>query len=324
VTERSPQSKKRTVAPEVVTLATPPVGVASGERVAGRYTIVEHYGAGPLGHTYRAQDAQGTPVALKVVAHDLAPTPAEREKLLTDVRKLVGQSMPSIAVPQEVALAGNVVCIVSPWVPGRSLRRVLGAYRDAGRAMPLDEVLGVLEGVVQALRQLHVWGAHGAIYPESVQIRHDGPVVLTDAGIAGAVARGRVMDHFERYPDVIPYLSPEIRGGRVSSAGSDLYALGALASELLTGDPGVAAAGIAGPMLGDLPSEIGTALAELVALERARRAAALPVLLEALARAVGVRTVPATAALPTQRGRTDVWPVVPPQGGLRRPRTKRG
>jgi serine/threonine-protein kinase len=309
----------------VVTLARPPLRLASGDRVAGRYAIIEHYGAGPLGHTYRAQLDDGARVALKVVAHELVPTAAERLSLVNEVQKLVGRDMSRVAVPLAAGVEGGFAFVVSPWVPGKSLRRVLGAYRDAGRTMPLDEVLGVLEGVVQALRQLHTWGAHGAVYPESVQISRDGRVVLTDAGIAGAVARGRVVDHFERFPDVMPYLSPEIHGGKASSAGSDLYALGALASELLTGDPGSAAVGIAGAMLHGLPPEVDGALRGLVELKSSKRAAALPVLLGALGRAIGQRTVPATAALPLQKARTDVWPAAKVEEMSRGPRrTKRG
>lgn len=316
--------KKRPPTPEVVTLAAPPLQLASGDRVAGRYTIVEHYGSGPLGHTYRARCDEGKWVAVKIVARELVPTATEQLHLVAEVQKLVGREVSQVAVPLEAGVEGSVAYVVSPWVAGKSLRRVLGAYRDADKSMPLDEIRGVLEGVVQALRQLHTWGAHGALYPESVQIARDGRVVLTDAGIAGSVSRGRLVDHFERFPDVMPYLSPELRGGKRPSAGSDLYALGALASELLVGDPAAAAMGIARPVLAarGLPAEIDTALQGLVALEISRRAAALPLLLGGLARCIRDRSVPASSALPPPRARTDVWPV-PVATAPKKPQSRR-
>jgi serine/threonine protein kinase len=231
--------------------------------------------------------------------------------------------MSQVAVPIASGMDENVVWVVSRWVRGRSLRRTLGAYRDAGQAVTYAEALGILEGVALALRELHALCPHGALYPESVQIGRDGKIVLTDVGIAASAPRARLIEHFERFPDVMAYLSPEIRGGKRPSAASDLYALGALASELLTGDPGAGAAGIAGVMMKGLPPEIDRALQGLAALKANERAAALPLLLNALARAVGERAVPQTAQLPRRRAPTDVMPAVP-EIPMRGPRPRRG
>lgn len=312
--------KKKPASTEVVTYAKPPLLLASGDSVAGLYRIEEHYGAGPLGHTFRAFDATGGRVAVKIVSHQLVPTIAERQSMVAEVQKLVGQNFSRVATPVDAGIENGAVYVVSPWVNGRSLRRVLGAYRDAGRVTPPEEILGIIEGVVLALRQLHTVAAHGALYPESVQISKEGTVVLTDAGIAGGVARARLIDHYEGYPDVMPYLSPEIRGGKHSSAGSDLYSVGALASELLTGDPGAAAAGIAGPMMPGYPKEIDAALQGLVALKSARRAAALPALVSGLASVIASKSVPLTSALPRRRAPTEMSP---PVVELPRPRRRR-
>jgi serine/threonine-protein kinase len=310
----APRKKQppQTSGTEIVTLAVPPAPLASGDVLGDRYTVLDLYGAGPLGHTYRARAKDGEKVALKVVTHDIAPTANERNHLVAEIAKLLGREMNRIAVPVEAFVATKHAFVVSPWVEGRSLRRVLGAYRDAGRVLSIQEVLGVLEGVVVALRQLHQVTAHGALYPESVQVSASGRVLLSDPGIAAAVKRARLVEHFERYTDVLPYLAPEVRAGKASNAGADLYALGALASELLTGDPAAAAAGIAGPMLEGMPAEIETALVGLVAPKSAKRAAALPVLINALTRAAGTKSVPMIDALPKPRQRTDVMPMAQP------------
>ena len=305
----APRKKPVASSTEIVTLATPPAPLASGDVLADRYTVVELYGAGPLGHTYRARDIDGEKVAIKVVAHEIAPTAGERTHLVGEIQKLLGREMNRIAAPYDAFVSGTRAYVASPWIEGQSLRRVLGAYRDAGRVLNLQEALGVIDGVVVALRQLHQVTAHGALYPESVQVSASGKILLSDSGIAAAVKRARLIEHFERYPDVLPYLAPEVRGGKASNAGADLFALGALASELLTGDPSAAAAGIAGPMLEGLPTEVEGALVGLAALRSAKRAAALPALINALTRAAGSKCVPMIDALPKARARTDVMPV---------------
>ncbi len=315
-------SRKKPPATEILTLATPPAPLASGDVLDERFVMIEQYGAGPLGCTYRARDLEGGgKVAVKIIAHEVAPTAQERANLVSELDKLIGRYMDRVAVPIHAGVVGQYAYVASPWVEGRSLRRVLGAYRDAGRAVSPGEALGILDGVVLALRQLHQVTAHGALYPESVQIGAGGKVMLSDAGIASALKRARLVEHFERYTDVMPYLSPEQRNGKASNAGSDLYALGALASELLTGDAGAAAAGIAGAMLNGLPRDVEAALAGLVSGRSAKRASALPTLLSALGRVAGMKSVPMIDALPSARGRTDVMPAAPP---ARRRAAKKG
>ena len=157
-----------------------------------------------------------------------------------------------------------------------------------------------------------------AEFPESVQLTLDKRVVLTDVGVVGAVKRGRVVDHFERYSDVMPYLSPELRGGKLPSASSDLYALGALASELLTGDPASGITRTAGAVLPGYPPEVALALECLGALTIEERVAALPLLLGGLRSHIEGRAMPPTR-LPAREGRTELMPAVPPP-----PKRKRG
>jgi serine/threonine protein kinase len=272
---------------DVVTFARQPLLLTSGDTVGDGYRIVDHFGAGPLGDTYRAADPDGGLVAVKIVAPELVPTAEERGRLLAEVGKLVGQSMSRVATPIDAGVDRDAVFVISPWVKGCSLRYMLAAYRDAGKVLSPEEVLGVLEGVVEALRQLHTVIAHGAVYPESIQIAREGVVVLTDAGISVGVARARLVTRFKSFPDVAPYLPPEVCAGRRSSTGSDLYSIGVLASELLTGDPGAAAAGVAQPLLAALPGDLRSALQGLVVAQLSTRAAALPALLDGLGRALG-------------------------------------
>ncbi len=279
-----------------VTLARSPAPYASGDRVDGKFLVLENAGSGPLGTTYRAKDAEGKTIALKVVDPALLPDEAARQSFLEAYRALLGRSLERIAMPLDCGVADDDgVYTASPWIYGTSLRRVLRAYRAAERRLERDQVLGVLVGASASLRELHTFSSHGALYPENVRVTSDA-VVLTDPGLASALHPARLATQLERFPDVLPYLAPEVRAGRRCNAGADLYALGALASELLLGDAGRAASGqFSAP---DLGSDVEEALRGLVALQPSRRAASLPCLLERLARVAGEASLPPYAPLP--------------------------
>lgn len=303
--------ERRTRPEDVLTLASAPLQVASGEVFADRFRIVEHYGSGPLGHTYRAVEHDGRPVAFKLVSHALVPTQKERERVHEELGKVLGRSMKGLALPLAIGTTDRFLWVASRWITGRSLRRVLGAWREAGEPMPYEQVRGVLEGIATSLRELHQVAAHGALYPESVQIEQGGGVVLTDALLGVYVSRARFVDHLSNYPEVWSYLAPELRAGRNASAGADLYAIGALASEMLTGDPGVLRAGLAPKILHSMPDRVHRALQELVASRPAHRSAALPRLLEALGSVVREPELPMPERLPVRNAPTELLPAAP-------------
>lgn len=280
-----------------VTLARPAAPYASGDKVADRYLVLEAYGTGALGTTYRARDEGGQSVAVKVVPHALLPTSPERDAFVAALAQLKGRAMQRVALPLDAGVdAGGVVFVVSRWVWGASLRRVLRAYRAAERRLEPDQSLGVLQGVASALRELHMVSSHGALYPESIQITSDG-VVLTDAAIASAIPPMRFVAHMEHHSEVLPYLAPEVRVGKRGNAGADLFGLGALAADLLFGDP--MACSLAGVKLPNTPPELEEALRALVSAHPAKRAGALPHVLERLGREAGAGSLPAYAPLPS-------------------------
>lgn len=288
---------------DLITFARPAAPYASGDRVAGRYEVIEAFGVGPLGTTYRARDRDGRAVAVKVVPHGLFPAVDARDAFVASFRQLCGRTFDRVAMPSDVGIdAGSVVFVVSPWVFGASLRRILRAYRAAERKLDPDQSLGVIQGVAAALRELHTVSSHGAIYPENVQVTADS-IILTDAALAAAVPPARLADHLARFADVLPYLAPEVRAGRRTSAGADLYGVGVLASELLYGDPvATTARGIALPTT---TGELEEALRGLVSTHSSTRAGALPLALERLSRFARVSSLPPYAPLPSPAAKSE-------------------
>ncbi|MDP3275434.1 MAG: protein kinase [Deltaproteobacteria bacterium] len=291
---------------EVLTLAAPAIPIASGDLVGGRYRIHELYGAGPLGFTFRAQDRDERWMAVKVLHPALVPTERERIAALTELEKLSQHTLRKTSLPRDAGTQGKFAYVVSAWVPGRSLRRVLGAYRDADIQLAPGDVYGLLAGVSEALQELHTVCIHGAVYPENIQVSLEGQVHLTDAAVVASLARSRWLEQLEYFPDVQPYMSREIEDSRPMTASADLWSVGVLASELLTGHPASLREGIAPAMLHGWPDEVAMALADLVGATISKRAAALPALLNTLQNATGNRTLPRAGSLPTQRARTEL------------------
>ncbi|MDO9019443.1 MAG: protein kinase [Myxococcales bacterium] len=280
----------------IETLARPAAPYASGDRVVGRYRILEAHGSGPLGTTYRAHDPTGRTMAVKVLPAALFPGDTERREFVERYGQLCGRTLPNASLPVEVGVDNDVIFVASTWVYGASLRSIVRAYRAADRRLERDQVLGVLRGVSDALRALHSMTTHGAVYPENVSVTADA-VVLLDPGLAAALPPRRYVERVERAPEVWPYIAPELRVGKRANPGADLFALGALASELLTGDPArSASADFTAP---DLGAALESALRAAVSAQASRRVSALPELLAGLAQIAGEASLPPYAPLPS-------------------------
>jgi serine/threonine protein kinase len=283
------------LATDEVTFAQAPY--ASGERLDGRYTIVQGFGSGPLGTTYQARTDDDRPVAIRVLPHALLPTPPEREAFVAGLLEFRGRPSPRVAAAIHAGFLEECRCAyyVSPWVVGASLRRILRAHHAARRPLTPAQVRGILQGVVQAMREVHAVAPHGAIYPESLEVTADA-VVLTDPGVVPLFPPERLARHFIQFPDVLPYLSTEVLAGRRPNLGADLYAFGSLASELLTGDASRACG--SGFHVPGAPPAVEQAVRELVGLKVTRRAGAVERLLEGLAHWTPEAVLPAFAPLP--------------------------
>lgn len=279
----------------MVTLARPPAPFASGDVLSGRFVVLENHVVGPLGVVYRARDLEGRAVALRVLPDAFFEGNPEREGYVGAMAALAGRSLQRVAMPLDAGIEDGIVWVASPWVFGTPLRDILRAYRAAERRLERDQVLGVLQGVATALRELHTATAHGALLPDCIEVTADA-VVLTAPGIAACAEPRRLGQWLAHTPDAVAYLAPEVRAGGRCNAAADLHALGALASELLTGDASRASA--PGFSLPELGSDLAEPIRALVSARPARRTSALPLLLERLARVAGTASLPSYAVLP--------------------------
>jgi serine/threonine-protein kinase len=203
--------------------------------VAGRYELLGMLGAGAMGTVYRARDKElDELVALKVLKKELAAAPGMLERFRREVKLARRVTHRNVARTFDIGEAGGDRFLTMELVDGEMLGSRLARR---GRLAP-SEALAIARDVCDGLAAAHAAGVlHRDLKPENVIIARDGRAIITDFGIARAVADaelGRTMGGFVGTP---AYMAPEqVEGARDLDARADLYALGTMLYELLVGD----------------------------------------------------------------------------------------
>ncbi len=216
------------------------MSLAAGHRIA-QYEILAPLGSGGMGEVYRARDLRlDREVAIKVMASHIAADPEMRRRFETEARAVASLSHSAILSIYEMAITDGLPCAVMELLEGQNLRQRLQsgslAWRDSVR---------IASAVADGLAAAHGRGiVHRDLKPENIFLTQDGHVKILDFGLAvhrldGPLAtsegvtiaqtvRGTVLGTFG-------YMSPEqVYGERVDGR-SDIYALGCVLYELLTG-----------------------------------------------------------------------------------------
>jgi serine/threonine-protein kinase len=201
--------------------------------LAGRYALDEPLGRSATGMVWLATDTLlRRRVTVKLVHPRLADDPAFAGALTEEVRRVAGLDDPRLARLLDSGEQDGVSYVVREHIEGRSLR----ARLDESGPLPLEEAVGVVTAVLQGLGAAHEAGArHLALDPDDVIVTGDGQIRVTDLGIGAAIASARPDEAAELLGE--DRLAPEQAAGRPVDARTDIYAAGALAFELLTGEP---------------------------------------------------------------------------------------
>jgi serine/threonine protein kinase len=204
---------------------------ATGRLVAGRYRVLERLGSGGMASVYLAEDERlGRRVAVKRLH---AGSPEDTAKRFAREARL-GASLnhENIVTVYDTVADDDSVVIVMEHVDGESLA-------DALRRGPIepDRAVDVLRGVAAALGHAHQNGiVHRDVKPANILLSRDGAVKLVDLGIATAVEGTRITQAGS-VMGTAAYMAPEQLDGREAGTPADVYALAAVAYEMLTGRP---------------------------------------------------------------------------------------
>jgi eukaryotic-like serine/threonine-protein kinase len=199
--------------------------------IDGRYRVLRRLGSGGMADVYAAEDRQlGRRVALKVLHRRFAEDEQFVERFRREASSAAGLQHPNIVAIFDRGEWDGTYYIAMELVEGRTLKEIV---RDKGPAPP-EAAVDITLQILRAARYAHKHGLiHRDIKPHNVLIDHDGRVRVTDFGIARAgtsdiTETGSVMGTAQ-------YLSPEQAQGRPVDARSDLYSIGIVLYELLTG-----------------------------------------------------------------------------------------
>ncbi|MFD9125133.1 protein kinase [Kitasatospora sp. NPDC059571] len=211
-----------------------------GRALNGRYELVEILGTGGMATVYRGVDRQlGRQVAVKVLNGGLADDPRFAERFGREAQHAAMLVHPRIVMVFDSGVDEQSPYIVMELVQGRTLGRVLA---EQG-ALPVDRAVGIAAAVCEALEVAHAAGlVHRDVKPGNIMITDDGGVKVVDFGIARAGSSGaQQLTQTATVLGTAAYLSPEQATAAALDGRSDLYAVGCVLAEMLTGEPPFAA-----------------------------------------------------------------------------------
>ena len=204
--------------------------------LSDRYTLERELGAGGMATVYLAQDLKhDRKVAVKVLRPELAAV-IGADRFLTEIKTTANLQHPHILPLFDSGAADGFLFYVMPYVEGETVRDRISREKQ----LPIADALRIATEVAAALDYAHRRGViHRDIKPENILL-HDGSALVADFGIALAASKagGSRMTETGMSLGTPHYMSPEqAMGEREITARSDVYALGCVLYEMLTGDP---------------------------------------------------------------------------------------
>jgi beta-lactam-binding protein with PASTA domain/predicted Ser/Thr protein kinase len=208
-------------------------GIARDTMVDGRYRILRRLGSGGMADVYEAEDTQlGRRVALKLLHRRFAEDGEFVERFRREASAAAGLSHPNVVQVFDRGEWDGTYYIAMELLEGRNLKQVVREHGALEPALAVDIVLQILK----AARFAHRRGVvHRDIKPHNVIVDEEGRAKVTDFGIARAGASD--MTETGSIMGTAQYLSPEQAQGQPVDARSDLYSIGVVLYELLTGAP---------------------------------------------------------------------------------------
>lgn len=203
-----------------------------GSILSNRYEILERVGGGGMAFVYRAKDLLlNRTVAVKVLSPHYVTDEEFVRKFRREAQAAAGLQNPNIVGVYDVGQEGDTHFIVMEFLEGMTLKQLINEHGP----LPAPTALQIVRQIAEALRSAHKHGViHRDIKPHNIMITADGHVKVTDFGIARAVTSSTLTNTGAMVGSV-HYISPEqARGGFVGEK-SDIYSLGVVLYELVTG-----------------------------------------------------------------------------------------
>lgn len=264
----------------------PPATLKSGTRLTniepgtrlGKYEILSRIGVGGMGEVYLASDTQlGRRVALKLLSSEYTDNPQWLRRFNHEAKAASALNHPNILTIHEIGEMSGRHFIATEYIEGQTLRQEIS--RAAGpNALKLPQALNIAIQIASALSAAHHAGiVHRDIKPENVMLRPDGYIKVLDFGLAKA-RKGSPLSSASVYVTdpgtvmgTVSYMSPEQARGLEVDGRSDIFSVGIVLFEMLSGQP---------PFAGATPSDVMVSILEYEPPKLARLLPAVPAELE--------------------------------------------
>jgi serine/threonine protein kinase len=205
-----------------------------------RYRLEGRIGTGGMARVFKAFDTNlERPVAIKILHDYLAADPTFKARFIREAKFIAGFNHPNIVQVYDFDVIEfndvNLYFMVMPYIPGQTLKEVLDDLAERGESMPRSRVLEIFKDITGALNYAHARGMiHRDVKPANILFDENNHAVLTDFGIARLV-EGSSLTQEGLTTGTPAYMSPEQVSGAAVDTRSDIYALGIILFEMLSG-----------------------------------------------------------------------------------------
>lgn len=214
-----------------------------GKRLDGRYEFLELIGIGGMANVYKAHDiVEKRDVAIKVLKEEFLGNEEFVRRFRNESKAVASLSHPNIVRIYDVNFGDRIQYIVMEYIDGITLKE----FMDKAHILNWKDAVHFTVQILRALQHAHDKGiVHRDIKPQNMMLLQDGTIKVMDFGIA-RFARDETVMH-DKAIGSVHYISPEQASGGVTDAKSDIYSVGIMMYEMLTGKL---------PFDGDTPEQV--------------------------------------------------------------------
>lgn len=208
--------------------------MAAGDTLLnGRYRLISQHGSGGMAVIYKSIDEKlGRTVAVKILRPSLTADPMFITRFQNEARSIANLTHPNIVTVHDVGNDGLTNYIVMEFIEGQDLKKII----KASGTLPIDRAVNLAIGICAGLGFAHRAGiVHADVKPQNILLTKDDVVKITDFGIAQALSDTQPPERASVVWGSPHYFAPEQAQGERPTAAADVYSIGIVLFEMLTG-----------------------------------------------------------------------------------------